>query len=134
MARHNQDNSGTAGQTSPEEIEALSWEDKSERLRSNPVAAAREFNNHVQVFLKYILLNKDLNPLCDISDYKFRTEFQKMGSPHVHMLAWVRAAPSFDNNTVEEVDNFVDKYVTCELPEDEQELKDLLTHVQRHTH
>ena len=118
----------------PDEIETLSWEDRCELLRSNPVTAAQHFNNRVQMFLKYILLNKDLNPLGEITDYKFRIEFQQRGSPHVHMVAWVKDAPSFEKNTISEVETFVDKYVTCELPDLDPDLKDHLTQVQRHTH
>jgi hypothetical protein len=48
---------------SDEEIENLSWEQRCDLLRSNPVTAARHFDNRVQLFLKHILLNKQLNPL-----------------------------------------------------------------------
>jgi hypothetical protein len=50
------------------------------------------------------------------------------------MLAWVRNSPTFDNNTEEEIENFVDKNITCQLPEDDEPLKNLLLLVQKHTH
>jgi hypothetical protein len=82
-------------QLTGEGIDQLSWESRAELLRSNPVTAARHFDNCVQIFLKNILLNKQLNPLGEITDYKYRIEFQQRGSPHVHMLAWVKDSPTF---------------------------------------
>ncbi|XP_062600070.1 uncharacterized protein LOC134261665 [Saccostrea cucullata] len=119
---------------SDDEINDLSWEDRCDFLRSNPVTAARHFDNRVQLFLKYILLNKQLNPLGNIKDYKYRIEFQQRGSPHVHMLAWIDRAPSVQKNTLEEVQQFIDRYITCELPENDDILHELLSTVQKHSH
>lgn len=58
---------------SDEDIENLSWEERCDFLRSNPVTAAKHFDNRVQLFPKYILLNKPLNLLGNITDYKYRT-------------------------------------------------------------
>lgn len=41
-------------QITGEDIDQLSWESRAELLRSNPVTAARHFDNRVQIFLKYI--------------------------------------------------------------------------------
>lgn len=119
---------------SDEEIENLSWEQRCDLLRSNPVTAARHFDNRVQLYLKHILLNKQLNPLGNILDYKYRIEFQQRGSPHVHMVDWAKNAPSIDKNTEEEVQQFIDQYITCELPEDDDYLYNLVSSVQKHTH
>ncbi|WAR02670.1 PIF1-like protein, partial [Mya arenaria] len=119
---------------SEDEIENLSWEERSGYLRANPVTAARHFNNRVQLFLKHILLNKELQPLGEITDYKYRIEFQQRGSPHVHMLAWIKDPPSFESNSEDEIQQFLDKHVTCELPKEDEKLRDTLLHVQKHTH
>lgn len=121
-------------QITGEDIDQLPWESRAELLCSNPVTAARHFDNRVQIFLKNILLNKQLNPLGEITDYKYRIEFQQRGSPHVYMLAWVKDSPSFEHNTTDEIEDFVDKYVTCELSHSDEEFRDLLSSVQRHTH
>lgn len=78
---------------SDEEINNLSWEECCDFLRSNPVTAARHFDNRVQLFLRYNLLNKQLVPLGNIKDYRYRVEFQQRGSPHIHILALVDYAP-----------------------------------------
>lgn len=119
---------------SDEDIENLSWEERCDFLRSNPVTAARHFDNRVPLFLKYILLNKQLNPLGNITDYKYRIEFQQRGSPHVHMVAWVDNAPSIENNSLQEVKMFIENHISCELPENDDHLHRLLCTVQQHTH
>ena len=63
-------------QLTDEDVLALSWEEKSRYLRSDPVTAARHFDTRIQLFFKYILMNKQLNPLGDIVDYKYRIEYQ----------------------------------------------------------
>lgn len=104
-------------------------------FRSNPVTAARHFDNRVQLFPKNILLNKQLNPLGNITDYKYRIEFQQRGSPHVHMVAWVDIAPSIENNSLQEMKMFIENHISCELPEnDDDHLHRLLCTVQKHIH
>ena len=58
-----------------EEVRDLSWDDRSAYLRENPVTAARHFNNRVQLFFKYILMNQNLNPLGEVSDFIVETSF-----------------------------------------------------------
>ena len=119
---------------SDDDIAKMSWEERCHLLRSNPVTAANHFEDRVKQFMKLILLNKNICPLGHILDYKYRVEFQQRGSPHIHMVVWVRDAPTFEINTVEEVAAFVDQHVTCALPTDDDDLKGLLAAVQRHTH
>lgn len=121
-------------QLTDEDVLGLSWEEKSKYLRSDPVTAARHFDNRVQLFFKYILMNKQLNPLGEIADYKYRIEFQHRGSPHVHMLAWVNNAPNFEDNEDHEIRDFIDTKVSCQLPQGDTNMYDLLHLVQRHTY
>ena len=113
-------------------VELMSWEEKCHYLRSNPVTAARHFDTRVQLFLKHILMNPNLSPLGKITDYKYRIEFQHRGSPHVHMLAWVHGAPSIDNNTKQQIEQFIDSKVTCAIPKDDDSLAQLVSQVQKH--
>ena len=123
------------GQTlTDQEIDNLTWEQKCFWLRSNPVTAARHFDHRVDLFMKHILLNKNINPLGEITDFKYRIEFQQRGSPHVHMLIWVKDAPDMESSSEEDIQTFVDKHVSCALPEDNEGLAELLLLVQRHTH
>ena len=112
----------------------MTWEDRCSYLRSNPGTAARHFDNRVQLFFKHILMNQKLNPLGHITDYKYRIEFQHRGSPHVHMLAWVKDAPSFEKSSEKELKDFIDSKITCAIPMDDDSLRELISSVQQHTH
>ena len=73
------------------------------------------------------------NPIGKITDYYYRVEFQQRGSPHIHSLLWVEDAPVIDKNTDAEVVEFIDKYVTCELPTQNETLLEIVTSVQTHS-
>ncbi|XP_029949267.1 uncharacterized protein LOC115389839 [Salarias fasciatus] len=76
---------------------------------------------------------EDLEWADRIIDHFYRVEFQQRGSPHVHCLFWIEGAPKIDQNTDEEVVEFIDKYVTCELPSDDDALLDIVSSVQTHS-
>ncbi len=73
------------------------------------------------------------HPIGKTVDYFYRVEFQQRGSPHVHCLFWIENAPRIDLNTDEEVVRFIDEYVTCELPSEDEKLLDIVTSVQQHS-
>jgi hypothetical protein len=43
----------------------------------------------------------------------FVIKFQNCGSEHDHGLLWIKDAPIYGINTNEEIENFVDKYISC---------------------
>uniref|UniRef100_A0A3B3YQH8 ATP-dependent DNA helicase n=1 Tax=Poecilia mexicana TaxID=48701 RepID=A0A3B3YQH8_9TELE len=113
-------------------LEQLQWAEKCELLRRNPVTAARMFDFRWHVFVKEVLMSP-ANPIGKIEDYYYRVEFQQRGSPHCHCLFWISDAPILDKNTDEEVIAFIDKYVTCEIPTEEDPLFEAVTSVQQHS-
>lgn len=77
----------------------VSWDgvadkDRKNMLLNDPVTVARHFSNRWNHFLKWIL--SDEQPVGKITDYFWRVEFQRRGSPHIHMMAWVEGAPNLD--------------------------------------
>lgn len=102
-----------------ETVEQIEWADRCELLRSNAVTAARLFDFRWHCFLREVLMSPS-NPIGKIKDDFYRVEFQQRGSPHVHCLFWIEDAPLLDKNTDEEVVQFIDKYVTCELPSEDE--------------
>ena len=118
---------------SDEEIEALSFEQKSSWLRRNPVTAARHFHYRLSTFFQDFL-KSTANPLGEIVDYGIRIEFQARGSPHAHCVIWVKDAPKYGIDGDEEVCAFIDKYITCAIPQTEGKLKDLVSLLQQHKH
>ena len=116
-----------------DDIDLLSREKRCKFIQSDPVTVARHFDHRVQLFMKHILFNKKLNPVGKVVDYKYRIEFQHRGSPHVHMLVWVENVPQIEDNTAEEVQEFIYSHITCELSEDD-ELAHLVKTLQTHNH
>ncbi|GBP12652.1 hypothetical protein EVAR_10302_1 [Eumeta japonica] len=56
---------------------------------------------------------------------------QNRGSPHIHMLVWIENHPSFD--TLEGIE-VLDEVITCRLPDENDELYDLVKNCQKHAH
>jgi len=49
-------------------------------------------------------------------------------------LLWVSDAPEFDKDSDREVCEFIDRYQTCCIPDDDEELKNLVLNIQKHSH
>ncbi|XP_071172145.1 uncharacterized protein [Mytilus edulis] len=114
--------------------ENMTWDEKCKVLCSNPVTAARMFNNRFNTFLKDVIMS-EAEPIGKIIDYFYRVEFQQRGSPHTHCLFWVENAPKYGEDNNEEVMSFIDKYVTCEIPDEkvDKELHDIVMAVHQHS-
>ncbi|KAJ8048640.1 hypothetical protein HOLleu_01031 [Holothuria leucospilota] len=97
------------------EILNMTWQEKSDLIQSDPVTCSRHFDYSVHRFISDIMQSSH-HPVGDIIDYFYRVEFQQRGSPHIHMLAWIKDAPQYGTDTDEQVISFVDKYVTCSKP------------------
>ena len=91
--------------------------DRSKYLRQNPVTGVRMFQHRLESFFTTYLLS-DAHPIGHIIDYVIKIEFQMRGSPHAHCLLWVKNAPKIDDSDDTTVINFIDKYITAALPED----------------
>ncbi|XP_072048518.1 uncharacterized protein [Amphiura filiformis] len=116
-----------------EQHKNMTWEDHCKIIMSNPAAAARMFQQRVHTLINDVILSP-ANHIGKVEDYYYRTEFQQRGWPHIHMIAWVKDAPEFDTDPDEEIAEFIDKYVSCELPpEEDVELHEIVSKVQMHT-
>nr|XP_022305765.1 uncharacterized protein LOC111112528 [Crassostrea virginica] len=112
----------------------LDWSDKSEILRSNPVTVARMFEHRFHIFQREVIMSPS-KPIGKIVDFFVRVEFQQRGSPHMHCLYWVENAPKLDVDSEETICSFIDKYVTCAIPseDDDPELRQIVLDVQQHS-
>ncbi|XP_061190194.1 uncharacterized protein LOC133198057 [Saccostrea echinata] len=117
---------------SQEELEDLNWNEKSKLVKQDPVTCARFFDNRVQLFINTFLKSPH-NPLGVVTDVFRRVEFQNRGSPHIHMLVWTSDAPKHKENSNEEIEAYVDEYVTCGLQENNPQMKQLVE-LQVHKH
>ncbi|XP_066264724.1 uncharacterized protein [Branchiostoma lanceolatum] len=114
-------------------VSELSWEERCNILKSNPVTAARMFDHRVSLFFTH-LIKSPSQPIGEVVETFTRTEFQQRGSPHIHCLFWVKDAPKLNVNSEEEICSFVDRYVCSQLPDSEtdKELFDIVSQVQMH--
>ena len=115
-----------------EDIKSMSFEEKSKWLRQNPVTAARHFQYRLNAFFQ-IFLKSTAHPLGELVNYAIRIEFQARGSPHAHTILWIKDAPKLNVDSNDNVCNFIDKYISCSVPCDE-ELAQLVSEVQKHRH
>ena len=95
---------------SEKEIEDLTWQQKTKLLQKDLVTCSRYFDHRVQEFLS-IILKSNCEPIGKLSDYLYRVESQQRGSPHIHILVWIENTPTLENNSEEEIVQFVDQYV-----------------------
>ena len=116
-----------------EEVLALPWRIKSMWLRSNPVTAARMFQYRLDTFVT-TFLKSNAEPIGSVVEYVIQIEFQARGSPHAHTLFWIKDAPKLGYSQEEDVKAFIDKYVSCSLPDYDEELRNLVESLQVHRH
>ena len=102
-----------------DEVNALSFDEKSNWLKRNPVTAARHFHYRLNVFFQDFL-KSTAKPLGEIVDYAIRIEFQARGSPHAHCVIWVKDAPKFGDDHNDEICHFIDQYISCKIPKEER--------------
>ncbi|XP_071177666.1 uncharacterized protein [Mytilus edulis] len=120
-------------QQSTQSFDDLDWTAKSEILRLIPVMNAVMFDHRFHTFLKEIIIKRSI--VGKVKDHFHRIEFQQRGSPHAHCLFWIEDAPLLDKADDQTVCDFVDKYVTCELPNntEDPELHEIVSSVQQHS-
>lgn len=94
------------------------------------MTCARYFDHRFQSFLACVacVLKSKMNPTGQIQHYFYRVELQQRGSPHVHMLVWIKDAPVYNGTNQNKVENFIDSYVTREKDEDMPNLVNYQTH------
>ena len=85
-------------------------------------------NTFFSVFLK-----SAAHPLGELVDHAIRIEFQARGSPHAHTILWIKNAPKLGVDPDTAISDFVDRYIHCKIPQDEQ-LAELVCKVQKHRH
>ena len=116
-----------------DEVAGLSFDDKSNWLKRNPVTAARHFQYRLNALFQGFL-KSTAKPLGEIADYAIRIEFQARGSPHAHCVIWVKDAPKHIESPDSDVCDFIDQYVSCALPAEEGKLRELVCLLQQHKH
>ena len=116
------------------DFDELDWSTKCDILRSNPVTTMRMFDKRVEALYRDLILSP-AQPLGKVVDYFYRVEFQHRGSPHIHCLLWVEGAPIFEEDDDRTICDFVNKYISAQLPDPvtQPDLYQKVTEVQMHS-
>lgn len=98
------------------DVDNLSFEQKAELIRKDPVTCALYFDHRFKEVLK-TWKNTTEGPFKQytLKHQYYRIEFQHRGSPHVHMLCWLEGAPTFDGDNpqnIDEITEFIDSIIT----------------------
>ena len=108
---------------SDDEINELTREQKTKLIQKDPVTCSRYFDHRDQQFINFVLKSVH-NPLGVIPGYFYRVEFQQRGSPHIHLIVWVENSPKYQVNSIDDITDYVDKYLKCSSTNDK--LSDLI--------
>ena len=114
------------------DIEKMTWAEKCRLVLSHPAACAIYFHHNVQKFFKHVLHNPYFT-FGQIEYFFYRVEFQHIGSPHIHGLAWIKNAPKFDVKSDEDICTYIDNRISCSSNVQESELEFLKLQKRRHS-
>ena len=117
---------------STDSVHELQWNERAELIRRDPVTCVRYFDHRSKELFR--VLRSEVGPLGKLTDFYMRIEFQQRGSPHVHSLLWIENAPKYGISPLNEVIKFIDRTITCKLPNTDSLLSDGEIDLQRHKH
>ena len=119
-----------------DDVMAMDWQTKAKHFRDNPLPIDQMFHKRLESFFTDFLLS-EAHPLGEISEHVEKIEFQARGSPHAHCLIWVKDAPKVDEQSDDEVCQFVDRYIHGKIPCDSEgnsDIHGLVKKLQGHAH
>lgn len=99
-------------------VDNLTFEEKAELIRNDPVTCALYFEHRFKEVKKTWFKTKE-GPFGQykINHMYYRIEFQHRGSPHVHMLVWIENAPTFNSDNQDNLDDiaaFIDSIISTD--------------------
>ena len=102
-------------------------------IEIDPCSVCIFWDKKFHAFWKNFVSNP-IGPFGEVYAEFKRREYQARGLQHIHFKLWVKDAPIFGKNTNLEVITFIDKYITCRLPDPikEPKLYELVMKYQRH--
>lgn len=115
--------------------------DRNELLRNNTVLITRIFDDRVKAFVKNIILGTGQNRI-KAKYFCYRIDVQVRGMPHVHGVIFLEDGVLTEDSLaakqgIYDEDReklFIETFISCELPSDNEELNLLVNTLQRHNH
>ena len=113
-----------------DEVAGLSFDDKSNWLKHNPVTVARHFQYRLYASFQDFL-KSTVKPLGEIVNHAIRMSFRPgfTTCPLYYMGKRCSKASADSQICV-----FIDKYISCELPAEDGKLRELVLLLQKHKH
>ena len=124
------------GQTiTDEQVNAMDRSTQVNYLKRNPVTVPRQIDYIFKQLWGKVILS-GMHPIGQILNFDDRREFQHRGTKHMHVPIHLAGALKIDENEDKEVIEFIDKYITCALPDETKysEMGNLIKKVQTHHH
>ena len=113
----------------------MDWSTKVNYLKRNSVTVARQIDYVFKQLWSKVTLS-GMHPTGQILNFDDRREFQNSETEHMHAPIHVVGALRIDENEDSEIVEFIDKYITCALPDETKypEMSNLVKKVQTHHH
>ena len=117
-------------------MNSVDWGYKMEYLKRIPVTVARQIDYLLQQVIMGQSYLSGMHPIGQILNFDDRREFQNRGTKHMHAQIHVVYDPKIDKSNDSKVIEFIDKCITCALPDEEKypEINKLVRKVQTHHH
>ena len=80
----------------------------------DPISVSRQFSHKFHEFFSIFI--KKGQVLGQVDHFFWKKEYQQSGAPHYHALLWIRDAPKMGQDKPEDVIAFIDRYITCHIP------------------
>jgi len=98
---------------------------------ADPVSVVRIFEQRFRAILDFMRYSQLFG---EVTHYFWRLEFQSRGAPHVHMMLWIKDAHVIGENPPHEVLAYIQKHITCEMPDQQKnpKLNELVRKFQMH--
>ena len=108
---------------------------KGKLFKTNLVTVASQIDYVFKQLWDKVILS-EMHPIGQILSFVDEREFQNRGTEHMHAPIHIVDAPKIDENEGSEVVEFIDKYITCALPDETKypEISKLVKKVQTHHH
>ena len=118
-----------------DEVNNMNWDTKVKYMKRNPVTVARQIDYILNQVMGKVILS-GMHPIGQVLNFDLRVEFASRGTAHFHCPIHIVGAPKIDVDEDSKVIEFIDKYITCSLPDEEidAELTNLVKTVQTHHH
>ena len=96
-----------------EHLEQLSLNDL---IKIDPVSLSIFFEKKLRSFMSEVVLSQN-GPFGQVEHYFYRREYQTRGAPHIHGKLWIKGTPKYGKDSDLEVINWIDKHITCRIPD-----------------